>query len=418
VELSDIVKREPTGSLDLERRVVTTQIAEYHRVPPVLRRLLVASRWLLQAAIMTVAAGLVIWLGLAVREALARRGIHFSFGYLGNVANFSISEGFVPSLQGNWPVLEPFAPSHSNLQALFAGLWNSLKVALSAIVLCTVFGVLVGIGRLSTNWLVRNLCFGLVEAVRNTPLLIQVVFWYFAIVLRFPPANAASHCFGGLLASRAGVFLPGLVISERAGLASWGLLAVAFACAAAAIVLRGRRLRLMLLAATIAVLIATAIVGFPLGLDLPIATRFGARGGFVLSPEMTALLLAIVVNSSAYVAEIVRGAIDSLPKGQWEASASLGLSHSHTLRDIVLPQVFRIVLPSLANRYISLTKDTSLGIAIGFPDLFNVYGTVSNQTGRNLEGVVIVMLTYLVLSWIISACVNAVNAHVNGRWTR
>jgi ABC-type amino acid transport system permease subunit len=133
---------------------------------------------------------------------------------------------------------------------------------------------------------------------------------------------------------------------------------------------------------------------------------------------MTALLLAIVVNSSAYVAEIVRGAIESLPKGQWEASASLGLSRSHTLRDIILPQVFRIVLPSLANRYISLTKDTSLGIAIGFPDLFNVYGTVSNQTGRNLEGVVIVMLTYLALSWIISGCVNGLNARVNGRRMR
>ncbi|WP_338824729.1 ABC transporter permease subunit [Bradyrhizobium septentrionale] len=372
----------------------------------------------MQAAIVIVAAALVIWLGVAVREALARKGIQFSFGYLGNVANFSLSEGLVLSREGSWLVLEGFSPSHSNLQALLAGLWNSLKVALSAIVLCTMFGTLVGIGRLSTNWLVRNLCFGLVECVRNTPLLIQIVFWYFAVVLRSPPANAAANWFGGLLASRAGVFFPGLVIHDSAGFASWGLLATVFAAAAACVVLRGRRSRLILLAVTILALIATVIVGFPLGLDLPVATRFGARGGFALSPEMTALLLAIVVNSSAYVAEIVRGAIESLPKGQWEASASLGLSRPHTLRDIILPQVFRIVLPSLANRYISLTKDTSLGIAIGFPDLFNVYGTVSNQTGRNLEGVVIVMLTYLTLSWIISASVNAVNAHVNGRGMR
>jgi len=265
---------------------------------------------------------------------------------------------------------------------------------------------------------VRNLCFGLVEAIRNTPLLIQIVFWYFAVVLHFPPANAASNWFGGLLASRAGVFLPGVVISESAGVVAWALLAFALTSAAACIFLRDLRPRLILAALTIMALIATALVGFPLGLEAPVATRFGARGGFVLSPEMTALLLAIVVNSSAYVGEIVRGAIESLPKGQWEASASLGLSRSHTLRDIILPQVFRIVLPSLANRYISLTKDTSLGIAIGFPDLFNVYGTVSNQTGRNLEGVVIVMLTYLALSWIISACVNAANARVNGRGAR
>lgn len=413
-----MVEGEPAGSPERERRIVTTEIAEYHTIPSARRRLLIASKWLLQAAIVIVVAALVIWLGLAVREALARKGIHFSFGYLGNVANFSLSEGLVPSREGIWPVLEPFSPSHSNLQALFAGLWNSLKVALSAIVLCTIFGTLVGIGRLSTNWLVRNLCFGLVEAVRNTPLLIQIVFWYFAVVLRFPPASAASNWFGSLLVSRSGVYLPGLVISESAGFASWGLLAIAAASAVACLVLRGPRRRLILLAVTTAALIATALVGFPLGFDLPVATRFGARGGFALSPEMTALLLAIVVNSSAYVAEIVRGAIEALPKGQWEASASLGLSRSHTLRDIILPQVFRIVLPSLANRYISLTKDTSLGIAIGFPDLFNVYGTVSNQTGRNLEGVVIVMLTYLALSWIISACVNALNARVNGRGAR
>ena len=397
---------------------MTTQIVEYHSIPPARRGLLIASKWLLQAAIVIAVAALVIWLGLAVREALARKGIQFSFGYLGNVANFSLSEGFVPARDGNWPVLELFSPTHTNLQALLAGLWNSLKVALSAIVLCTMFGTLVGIGRLSTNWLVRNLCFGLVEAIRNTPLLIQIVFWYFAVVLRFPPANAASNWFGGLLASRSGVFLPGLAMSERAGSASWGLLAAAVVLVVACVVLRGLRLRLILLAVAIAALIAAAFIGFPLGLDLPVATRFGARGGFAISPEMTALLLAIVVNSSAYVAEIVRGAIESLPKGQWEASASLGLSRSHTLRDIILPQVFRIVLPSLANRYISLTKDTSLGIAIGFPDLFNVYGTVSNQTGRNLEGVVIVMLTYLALSWIISGCVNGLNARVNGRRMR
>jgi His/Glu/Gln/Arg/opine family amino acid ABC transporter permease subunit len=396
---------------------VTTEIAEYHHIPPARRRRLIASRWLLQAAIVTVAAALVIWLGLAVRAALARKGIQFSFGYLDNVANFNLSEGLVPSFVGHWPALEAFSPSHSNLQALLAGLWNSLKVALSAIILCTVFGTLVGIGRLSTNWLVRNLCFGLVEAVRNTPLLIQIVFWYFAVVLRFPPANAASNWFGGILASRSGVFLPGIVISEDASLLSWGLLTAALLSIVAAIVLRslGRRLRLIILTAAICTLILTAIVGLHVSLDLPVATRFGARGGTALSPELTALLLAIVVNSSAYVAEIVRGAIDALPKGQWEAAASLGMSRAHTLRDIVLPQVFRIVLPSLANRYISLTKDTSLGIAIGFPDLFNVYGTVSNQTGRNLEGVVIVMLTYLALSWIISAGVNAINARVNGR---
>ncbi|POR52549.1 ABC transporter permease subunit [Bosea psychrotolerans] len=392
---------------------MTMQIAEAPYITPTRRRVLVVSRWCLQAAIVAVVAGLAIWLALAVREALARKGIQFSFGYLWNAANISLSEGLVLSRDGAWPVLEPFSPTHSNAQALFAGLWNSLKVALTAIVLCTVSGTLVGIGRLSTNWLVRNLCFGLVECVRNTPLLIQIVFWYFAVVLRFPPANAASGWLGGLIASRSGLFLPGLAVSEDASLASQALLVAAVASTIAALVMRGGRRKLTCLAVALVALALAAALGFPLSADLPVATRFGARGGFALSPEMTAILLAITVNSAAYVAEIVRGAIDALPKGQWEAAASLGLSRSHTLRDIILPQVLRIVLPSLANRYISLTKDTSLGIAIGFPDLFNVYGTVSNQTGRNLEGVIIVMLTYLALSWIISACVNALNARIN-----
>lgn len=379
------------------------------------RRVALASRWLVQAAIVAVVAGLALWLGLAVQEALARKGIRFSFSYLTGVANISLSEGLTVAVDGLHPVLEPFVPTHTNVQALFAGLWNTLKVALAAIVLCTVFGTLIGIGRLSTNWLVRNLSFGLVECVRNTPLLIQIVFWYFAVVLRFPPANAASTWFGGLIASQSGVFLPGLVMSEEAGPVAWSLLGLAALAGLTTFLARSRPLKSALLALSLASIIASVLIGFPLALDLPVATRFGATGGVALSPEVTAILLAIVVNSSAYVAEIVRGAINALPKGQWEAAASLGLSRSHTLRDIILPQVFRIVLPSLANRYISLTKDTSLGIAIGFPDLFNVYGTVSNQTGRNLEGVVIVMLTYLALSWIISACVNALNARVNAR---
>jgi len=302
---------------------------------------------------------------------------------------------------------------HSRHGAAIRPILLSLKVALAAIALCTVFGTLIGIGRLSTNWLVRNLSFGMVEGVRNTPLLIQIVFWYFAVVLGFPPASSASNWLGGLIASRSGIFLPALVVTDTASAGAWLLLSISLATAACAILARGRNRGLTLLTVSAASLAGTAFVGFPLSIDLPVATRFGANGGLALSPEMTAIMIAIVVNSSAYVAEIVRGAIDSLPKGQWEAAASLGLSRSHTLRDIILPQVFRIVLPSLANRYISLTKDTSLGIAIGFPDLFNVYGTVSNQTGRNLEGVIIVMLTYLALSWIISFCVNAINARVN-----
>jgi general L-amino acid transport system permease protein len=407
------VAAQAIGLRQFGMRLMAIEMADTHVISASRRRWLLTSRWCQQAAIVSVVVALIVWFGLSIREALASKGIEFSFGYLWNIANISLSEGLTLVFDGHFPALAPFAASDTNGQALIAGLWNTLKVALTAIALSTVLGTLTGVGRLSTNWLVRNLSFVLVECIRNTPLLIQIVFWYFAVVLRFPPASAASNLFGGLIASQSGIFLPALIASEAANPTSWTLLAFAAVTLLVALWFRRSRTGLVLLVLSAAALIGAVVAGFPLEIELPKATRFGAAGGTALTPEMAALLLAIVVNSAAYVSEIVRGAIDSLPKGQWEAAASLGLSRSHTLRDIILPQVFRIVLPSLGNRYISLTKDTSLGIAIGYPDLFNVYGTVSNQTGRNLEGVIIVMLTYLILSWVISACVNAVNARVN-----
>jgi His/Glu/Gln/Arg/opine family amino acid ABC transporter permease subunit len=363
--------------------------------------------------IVGLAVALVVWFAVAIRSALARKGVQFSFDYLLQPAGVNLSEGAALVFRDGWPSLADFQPSDSNLQALFAGLTNALRVALTAIVASTVLGTLLGVGRLSTNWLVRNLSFGLVEFVRNTPLLIQLVFWYFAVVLKFPPATAAASLFGSLIVSQSGVFVTWLAASDAASPASSACLAIAALALCLAWLPTSRPARWGL-AAVAGLALATSVgLGFPLAFDVPVKTRFGASGGLTMSPEMTALLLAITINSSAYVAEIVRGAIDALPRGQWEASSALGLSRGATLRDIILPQVFRVVLPSLGNRYIGLTKDTSLGIAIGFPDLFNVSGTIANQTGRNLEGVILVMLAYLVLSWAISVAVNLVNRRVN-----
>jgi len=383
-------------------------------------------RWAFNAAALGAAVGFVLWFGWAVHAALARKGIYFSFDFLWNSAGVDLSEGWTFAWRGWLPTFESFSSGDTNAQALVVGLVNTLKVAIVAIVLSTIVGTLVGVGRLSTNWLVRQLSFGLVEVVRNTPLLIQIVFWYFAVVLQFPPASTAANMFGLVIASQSGVFLPFVAVSETTtGVASAALAAGIAALLVALLVAlsgglfdTGRIVKRGALALAAVLLAVSIVAGFPLIPNLPVVTRFGARGGLPLSPELTALLLAIVVNSSAYVAEIVRGAIDALPKGQWEAAAALGLSRSSTLQEIVLPQVFRVVLPSLGNRYISLMKDTSLGITIGYPDLFNVYGTVSNQTGRNLEGVLIVMVTYLVLSWLISSVVNLLNRRITGGTTR
>ncbi|UVK50449.1 ABC transporter permease subunit [Mesorhizobium sp. AR02] len=294
-----------------------------------------------------------------------------------------------------------------------AGLFNSIKVALLAIIFSTIIGVGFGVARLSSNWLIRNLAFTIGEFIRNTPLLIQLMFWYFAVMLRISPVTAITNVHKWFVAGQSGVFLPLPQLSESVGPVSAALVAVGAILLVAACLRRfPARRRLALLSAGLCAVGASYATGFRIDLDLPVLGRFGATGGIQLTAEMSAILLAIVINSAAYIAEIVRGAIEGLPKGQWEAAAALGLSRRDTIRDVILPQVFRIILPSLGNRYISLTKDTSIGIAIGFPDLFNVSGTVANQTGRDLETVLIVMVMYLLLSWVISAFINTLNRRI------
>ncbi|MFU0507227.1 ABC transporter permease subunit [Pseudaminobacter sp. NGMCC 1.201702] len=372
---------------------------------------------LLQLAIIVAMIGVLIAFALAVRNGLARHGISFSFDYLWQAAGFDISEGKTLSLSGSVPSLTDFTAADSNAQALLTGLFNTIKVALLGIILSTVLGTMLGVGRLSTNWLVRQISFGVVEFVRNTPLLIQLVFWYFAVVLQFPPLAAAAKFYGGIIISRQSTYLPWPILAEGATTPAIVAVVAGVALALAALFLKARP-RLIVLGLALAAVLLSIAFGFPFALDYPVANRFRAAGGISISPEMAALLLAIIVNSASYIAEIVRGAIEAIHKGQWEAAAALGLSRRNTLGDVILPQVFRVVLPSLGNQYINLTKNTALGIAIGFPELFNIYGTIANQTGRTLEGIVIVMVVYLLLSWVISAAVNFANSRLAKGTTR
>lgn len=373
---------------------------------PDLRRLRLR-RSAMQGSILLVALALVVGLGLAMRASLAVRGIGFSFDFLWQAAGFEISEGLALTAGG----LQRASAAMSNAQLLMAGLWNTLKVALVAIVASTVLGVLLGIGKLSTNFIVNRLSFLIIEFLRNTPLLIQLTFWYVGIVLQLPGLRDAPQVLGAIV-SRQGIWLP-RPTPDLAGHPVGALLLLA--CGAALVIAwRGRGvLRRAALMGALALLALAVIVGLPLTWNLPEAGRFRASGGIAISPEYTALLLAITFNAAAYLGEIVRGAIEAMPRGQWEAAQSVGMSRRQTLRDIILPQVFLVVLPSFGNQYISLTKNTSLGIAVGYPDLFNVYGTVSNQTGRILEGVLIAMAAYLVLGWLVSGAVNFLNRHLN-----
>jgi His/Glu/Gln/Arg/opine family amino acid ABC transporter permease subunit len=367
------------------------------------RRLLRAVQ---QGAIVLAVLVVVGWFALAVRGGLARHGIAFDMRFLFQPAGFDISEGLVVASDG----LRHFQSSDSNAQALLAGFGNTIKIATIAIVLSTVLGTLLGVARLSHNWLVRQSSFGIVEFVRNTPMLIQLVFWYFAVVLKLPPVQEASRWFGGVIASQQGVFLPGIWIAPAASGAAVTALVAGFLLLAAG--LAWRRARWPLLGMAVVILAASAELGFPLILSKPRLEGFAVVGGLSASPEFAALLLGLTFYTAAFIAEIVRGTILALPRGQWEASAALGMSRRATFSDVIVPQVYRVVLPAFGNQYISLAKTTSLGIAIGYPDLFNVYGTVSNQSGRSLEGVIVAMLAYLLLSWVISGLVNLANARM------
>ncbi len=318
----------------------------------------------IQFAIVGVAIVLVALFAVAVKDGLARHGIKFSFSFLGNAAGFDISEGrtFVIG-EDSWPAFVGFTSNLSIAQAFVTGIVNTIKVAVLAIVLSTLLGTLLGVGRLSTNWVARNLCFWCVEFVRNTPLLIQLVFWYFAVVLHFPPIATAAK-FYGIVISQQGLYLPALVWQGGDSPYAIALGAVFFVALVGAFVEKIRPFRWFCIVALVAVPAVMFLAGI-MELDFPVASKFKASGGTGISPEMAALLLAIVFNSASYIAEIVRGSIDALPKGQWEASASLGLDRRSTVNDIILPQVFRVVLPSFGNQYISLTKNTALGIAIG-----------------------------------------------------
>ena len=351
--------------------------------------------------------GLVAWvlgnLWANARDRMAAQGIPFSFAFLSQEAGFSLAEGITwdPG-QG----LRPYGPSDTYWQALLAGFFNTLRVAVLGLVASSLLGLLVAMARLSGNPLARGLAFAYVELIRNTPLLLQLFVWYFGLLLKLPPWEQGL-ALGGAFLSQRGLVLPEVGLSPGA----WGL-AVA---AAAAWALRGRgwpgwAVPLGLFLA------AWALLGPPLELRPVEMGPFGPRGGILLSPEFAALLFGLTVYTSAFIAEVIRGAIQAVPRGQWEAAYSLGLSGRDAFFRVVLPQAVRIAVPPLANQYLNLAKNTSLGVGVGYPDLFSVYSTVANQSGRSLEAILLVMGVYLSLSLSISALVNAYNRKVALRW--
>ena len=285
----------------------------------------------IQLTFVFLAVFIVVILWSNVRRNLQQLGIQFGFNFLQQQASFDIGETIVN-----------YQPTDTYNYALLVGLINSLRIAIMSILLTTIVGITAGISRLSDNWLVRKISFVYVEIFRNTPLLLQLLFWYFAIFLSFPKAENKISFLGFANFSQNGIEFP------------W----------------------------------------------------------FTLSPEFSSLLLGLTFYTGAFIAEIVRGGIKSVPQGQWEAATSLGLKPGLAMQLVIFPQALRVIIPPLTSQYLNLTKNSSLAIAIGYPDIYFVASTTFNQTGKAVEVMLLIMITYLILSLVISLIMNLFNRSV------
>jgi general L-amino acid transport system permease protein len=343
---------------------------------------------------------------------VAEQNLNLSFDFLGNRAGFGIKEGI------------EYSPSESFQKAFIVGVANTIRVAVVGIVLATLLGLVLGVARLSPNWLVRRIAQVYVEVVRNTPVLVQIIFWYVAVVLALPALGGGLSLGGVAFLSNRAAAVPWVRVQDGAGI--WALFLLG-AAVAAAVVWRwrarvGDRIgappRRFLWAA--GVFLGLAAVGFlvsgtPLSADVPRPDRFGYEGGLQVSPEYAALLIGLVIYTAAFIAEIVRGSIQAVSKEQKDAAEALGLSPRQQLRLVVLPQALRIAIPPLNSQYLNLTKNSSLAVAIGYPEIVSVSSTIINQAAVATQMLLLVMATYLAMSLIISLVMNGLNRLVSAK---
>ena len=352
-------------------------------------------------------------------SAMADRNLTFGYGFLGQRAGFEIGESPVP-----------YNANDTYGQAFLVGVLNTVFVSVVGIVLATVLGVVLGVARLSPNWLLARAAAVYVEIVRNTPLLLQLFVIYFVVLVQLPPVEDSISVGGAVFLNQRGLFVPSPQFSST--LPAWlGIVVVAsvLALAARAIGARRERARLqkgdrggwlsrhagLVGAVTVLVVAVAALVVLPeapVRFDVPVAGRFNFTGGLALSTAFTAILLGLVLYTAAFIAEVIRGGIQAVRRGQVEAARALGLSEGDTLRLVIFPQALRIIVPPLTSQYLNLAKNSSLAIAVGYPDLFKVGTTMANQTGQPISVIALVMGTYLAISLATSGLMNLYNRRV------
>ncbi len=354
-------------------------------------------RGLVFQTVMLVALVVFVWWIIGnTAENLKRSNIASGFGFLNGRAGFDLAQT---------PVL--FTSDSTYGRALVVGLLNTVIIAVLGIVTAVALGFMIGVGRLSHNWLVRKLSTIYVETFRNIPPLLVIFFWYFGVLSVLPqPRDSLELPFGGYLNNR-GFFLPRAIWGEGAWLIGAGLLVgIVFSIlvhkwARDRQMATGQQFPILWTSLSMIIgfpLLAYVLTGFPLSFEFPKASTFNLSGGFQVKPEFLSLYLALSIYTAAFIAEIVRAGIQGVPKGQSEASLAVGLRQGQTLRLVVIPQAMRTIIPPLTSQFLNLTKNSSLAIAIGYPDLVAVGGTVLNQTGQAIEIVAIWMIVYLGLS--------------------
>lgn len=371
------------------------------------------------AIILQIAFALLVVLGIwyfysNMMAGLRRANLLPTFGFLSTPAGFPIAESVIA-----------YDPAMSYGTAFVVGVLNTLRVAVTGIILATLLGVLLGICRLSNNWLLRNTAVAYVEIVRNIPLLLQLIFW-FLLTKAFPRVQDSIGLGSLLFLHNRGATLAWPRTAE--GFAQWTPWLWA-ALLLGAIYYAGRRYQFVRrdrpgVAMPYALLIAggVALLGFgatralsgqwPVVLDIPVLQRFNFQGGLTVTASFAALLVGLVIYTAAFISEIVRSGIQAVNKGQREASRALGLTNSQTLRLVVFPQALRIMIPPLTSTYLNLTKNSSLAIAIAYPDLFYVANTINNQTGQAVPVILMLMASYLSVSLLTSLLMNWYNRRI------
>jgi general L-amino acid transport system permease protein len=341
---------------------------------------------------------------------LESRNIATGFGFLWREAGFGVSESPIE-----------YSPADSYARVLLVGLLNTLKVSIVGIVLATIIGTIAGIARLSRNWLVARFATVYVEGLRNIPVLLQLFFWYALIAEALPGPRQALNPLPGVFLSARGLKFPEPVWQTTHGLMFIALLAGLAAAWAIGRWARMRRERTGQLFPSFQVGIGLILGspaltwllgGAPTEMDVPELRGFNFEGGFTVTPEFTALLVGLVLYTGTFIAEIVRGGILAVARGQTEAGLALGLSRGQVLRLIILPQALRVIIPPLTSQYLNLTKNSSLAVAIGYPDLVSTANTAINQTGQAVEGIAVIMAVYLTVSLSISAFMNWYNRRI------